>query len=100
MAAIGSDRAHALVVARQRAGDRELAAAAIVFADFLDGRGLGRDLGALLGDRLVFLLVDRAAAARGGRGRSRDRRRGGDRGIGFVLAARQLFFGEIGRAHV
>src|SRR6185437_8844337 len=62
---------------------------AIVIADLLGGRNLGGDLRALLGGCLLFLFLDRAAAARGrARGRSR---------LIFLVAARGFFFGMLAR---
>jgi hypothetical protein len=94
MASIGRNRAHAFVVARQRFGDGELAASAIVLALFGD-RCFGRSLGAFLGDRFFFFFSDQPAAARRFH-RSLD----GGRIFFLFQPARGLFFRMLARQFV
>ena len=70
MALVGGDRAHALIVIGQSAGDGQLAAAAFAFGDFLGRRRLdGHQLAAdLLGGAFFFFFIFQPAARRfGGR---------------------------------
>ena len=99
MAAIGGDRTHALVIAFQRAGHRELAAAALAFAGLFWRGGFGRDdLAAdLLGLGFFFLFLHGAAAADLDRG-DRTAALGSSRRSGFRFGMTADFgFGGLAR---
>jgi hypothetical protein len=67
----GGERAHAVIVFRQRTGDGELAGAAATRRRLAGGRRLGGSLATLLGRRFLFLFGEVAGALGEGRGRRR-----------------------------